>query len=79
VKHERWQAGFIREEDPDAVRGWAVGVCQGLTLQEAAALFDTEPTLAAISREVAKGLPADTQKIAQDACEAELRAAMKGR
>lgn len=80
MKNDQWHARFVNEDDRDAVRRWAEGICEGLTLRQAAALFDTEPTMAAVAKEVTKGLPVSAQEAARDACEATLRrAAMRAR
>jgi hypothetical protein len=69
----KWLAGFIDETDPAAVKAWAGGICRGLSLPDAAALFETAPTISAVVSEVASGLPEVTREIAERACETELK------
>ena len=75
MNREHWSGGFIDQEDPGAVERWARDSCRGLSVEEAATRFETEPTIAAIAKEVASGFPEATRKAAQRACEAELRKA----
>lgn len=60
-------------DDPKAVSDWAAGMCRGLTVEEAASLFGSDPDRASVVDNVARTVPLKLRQIAAEACDAELR------
>jgi len=65
-------AEFIDVNDHDAVLRWAREICRDISVDEAARLLHTEPTLQAVVDVLTSSLPDSSRTEAAKICEAEL-------
>lgn len=62
----------IGKNDVAGQREWARGICRGYTVDTIAEVFGFEPTMDAVLKSVARGLPAKSRRVVEETCREEL-------
>jgi hypothetical protein len=78
MRREEESARVVDVHDLGAVERWARNMCRGFNIKDAAHLLETEATVSAVARSLARNLPEPAEATARLICEEELRKANPG-